>query len=66
MLFNQLILKKEYAYIIAELGNNHQGSFDLALKMVDEAISCGVNAVKFQRRRNTLQCHMDSKHDYVF
>ena len=50
MLFSQLILKKEYAYIIAEIGNNHQGSFDLALKMVDEAIRCGVNAVKFQRR----------------
>lgn len=41
------ILKKR-TLIIAEIGNNHEGSFDLALKHIDEAKKCGVDAVKFQ------------------
>lgn len=35
-------------YIIAEIGCNHNGDFKLAKKMVDVAVSCGVDAVKFQ------------------
>lgn len=35
-------------FIIAEAGVNHNGSFELAIKMIDEAASAGVNAVKFQ------------------
>lgn len=35
-------------YIIAEIGCNHNGDFELAKKMVDVAVSCGVDAVKFQ------------------
>lgn len=35
-------------YIIAEIGCNHNGDFNLAKKMVDVAVSCGVDAVKFQ------------------
>jgi len=34
--------------IIAEAGVNHNGSFDLALKLIDEAKKAGANAVKFQ------------------
>jgi len=37
-------------YIIAEIGNNHQGSLETAIKMVHAAKYCGVNAVKFQKR----------------
>lgn len=37
-------------FIIAELGINHSGSLDLAKAMIDMAVSCGVDAVKFQRR----------------
>ena len=41
------------AYIIAEIGNNHQGSLDTALAMVRIAKEyCGVSAVKFQKRDN--------------
>lgn len=39
-------------YIIAEIGNNHQGNLDIALKMIESAKMCGVNAVKFQKRCN--------------
>ena len=34
--------------IIAEIGNNHEGNFGVAQKMVEEAAICGVDAVKFQ------------------
>ena len=35
-------------YIIAEIGANHNGDMDLAIKMIDSAKSCGCDAVKFQ------------------
>jgi N,N'-diacetyllegionaminate synthase len=35
-------------YIIAEAGVNHNGSYELAKKMVEVAKKCGVDAIKFQ------------------
>ncbi len=35
-------------YIIAEIGANHNGEMDLAIKMIDAAKFCGCDAVKFQ------------------
>ena len=35
-------------FIIAEIGSNHNGSLDLALRLIDAARECGVDAVKFQ------------------
>lgn len=40
----------EAIYIIAEIGNNHNGSFDRAIEMIDLAVEAGANAVKFQMR----------------
>ncbi len=37
-------------YIIAEIGVNHNGKFDLAIKLIDHAIESGADAVKFQKR----------------
>lgn len=39
---------KESTFIIAEIGINHNGDMSIAKKLIDEAIKCGVNAVKFQ------------------
>jgi N-acetylneuraminate synthase len=49
----QLSPKKEVynfcePYIIAEIGANHNGDMDLAKKMIDSAVECGCDAVKFQ------------------
>jgi len=38
------------AFIIAEIGNNHNGSLDLAKKLIDEAVRSGANCAKFQMR----------------
>jgi len=37
-------------YIIAEIGINHNGSLDLAKRMIDGAVLAGCDAVKFQKR----------------
>lgn len=37
-------------YIIAEIGINHNGSIDIAKKLIDAAIKSGCDAVKFQKR----------------
>ena len=39
---------KDKVIIVAEIGNNHEGSFSLAKKLIDEAAQAGVDAVKFQ------------------
>ena len=40
----------EPVYIIAEIGINHNGSVDLAKKLIDGAVKAGCDAVKFQKR----------------
>lgn len=37
-------------YVIAEIGINHNGSLDLAKRMIDGAVLAGCDAVKFQKR----------------
>jgi N-acetylneuraminate synthase/sialic acid synthase len=37
-------------FVVAEIGNNHQGELAIARRMVEEAARAGVNAVKFQKR----------------
>ena len=49
---NEMVIGKhdtdEKVFIIAEIGNNHEGDFDLARKMVRSAAEAGADAVKFQ------------------
>src|SRR3954468_5137600 len=39
-------------YIIAELGNNRQGSVEKCKELIRKAKECGVQAVKLQKRDN--------------
>ena len=38
------------AYVIAEIGINHNGDLDIAKQMIDAAVHAGAEAVKFQKR----------------
>lgn len=38
------------AYVIAEIGINHNGDLDIAKKIIDGAVHAGADAVKFQKR----------------
>jgi N,N'-diacetyllegionaminate synthase len=42
---------RERVLIVAEIGNNHEGSAERAAALIREAAACGVDAVKFQTFR---------------
>ena len=47
---NHIIGYDQPAFIIAEIGINHNGNLNHAFKLIDIAIEAGCNAVKFQKR----------------
>jgi N-acetylneuraminate synthase len=47
---DRLIATGEPAFVIAEIGNNHNGSLDLALQLIDAAAAAGADCAKFQMR----------------
>ena len=47
-------------YIIAEAGVNHEGSLDIARRLIDEAAEGGADAVKFQTYRAQTLASRDS------
>jgi N-acetylneuraminate synthase len=49
-------------YIIAEIGINHNGSLEVAKKLIDEAVQAGCDAVKFQKRTPELCTPRDQWH----
>ena len=48
-------------FIIAEAGVNHNGSIDLAKKLIDVAVDAGVDAVKFQTFKASNLVSKDAK-----
>jgi sialic acid synthase SpsE/sugar phosphate isomerase/epimerase len=42
--------KNSPTFIIAEIGINHNGSFDLAKRLIDQAVASGADCAKFQMR----------------
>ena len=51
---NRYIGDGEPVYIIAEIGINHNGSMEIAKKLIDGAVFAGCDAVKFQKRTPEL------------
>jgi len=47
---NRTVGDGQPAYIIAEVGINHNGDIEIAKKMIDAAVHAGADAVKFQKR----------------
>ena len=52
----------EPVYVIAEIGINHNGSLDIARKLIAEAANAGCDAVKFQKRTPELCTPKDQWH----
>lgn len=44
------VIGGERVFVIAEIGNNHQGDLAMAMRLVDAAITSGADCVKFQLR----------------
>jgi N-acetylneuraminate synthase len=49
------------AYIIAEIGINHNGDLDIAKKMIAAAVHAGADAVKFQKRTPEVCTPLDQQ-----
>lgn len=47
---NRAVGDRHPAYIIGEIGINHNGSIEIAQKLIDAAAESGADAVKFQKR----------------
>jgi N-acetylneuraminate synthase len=59
---NKLVGDGRPVYVIAELGINHNGSLDVAKRLVDGAVLAGCDAVKFQKRTPELCVPRDQWH----
>jgi N,N'-diacetyllegionaminate synthase len=55
----------EQVLVVAEIGNNHEGKFDVAKELVRKAAECGVGAVKFQtfRTKYFVGSHDKARYD---
>src|SRR6267154_6573672 len=47
---NKLVGPGQPCYVVAEIGINHNGDLDLAMRLIDVAVAAGCDAVKFQKR----------------
>jgi N,N'-diacetyllegionaminate synthase len=55
------MLKNEKIFLIAEAGINHGGNLSSAIKLVDKAKYCGVDAIKFQTYKTEKRVKRNSK-----
>jgi N-acetylneuraminate synthase len=58
---NRMVGDGQPAYIIAEIGINHNGDLNIAKQMIDAAVHAGVDAVKFQKRTPDIATPLDQQ-----
>lgn len=46
--FYKELLARKYPYIIADIGMSHEGNMSTAMRLIDELVTIGCDAVKFQ------------------
>lgn len=68
---NQFIGGNNKCFIIAEIGQNHQGDIDIAKQLIDEAKVSGADCVKFQKtnlcekfNKNVLKKQYKTQHSW--
>ena len=61
MIGNRKIGDSNPTFIVAEIGINHNGSLEIAKKLIDIAVRAGVDAVKFQKRTPELCVPLDAQ-----
>ena len=61
MNFRKIFSNKE-PIVVAEIGNNHEGNFDRAIKLIDAAVDVGAGAVKFQTYK--LESYYNKKYTH--
>tara|TARA_Y100000294_G_scaffold16302_2_gene14398 strand:- start:3460 stop:4482 length:1023 start_codon:yes stop_codon:yes gene_type:complete len=60
------MISKNKIFIIAEAGVNHNGSIKIAMKLVDSAVECKADAIKFQTwKKGELTGKYSVKVDYI-
>lgn len=65
VLGNRTLEPGQPPYVVAEIGVNHNGDYDLAVQSIDAAVEAGVDAVKFQTFR-TEEFMADPNHMYEY
>jgi N-acetylneuraminate synthase len=58
---NRMIGDGYPAYVIAEIGINHNGDMNITKKMIDAAVHAGADAVKFQKRTPEISTPIDQQ-----
>jgi N-acetylneuraminate synthase len=58
---NRMVGDGHPAYIIAEIGINHNGDLGIAKQMIAAAVHAGVDAVKFQKRTPEIATPLDQQ-----
>ena len=61
---NRKIGDNEPAFIIAEIGQNHNGDIDMALELISVAKKCGADCAKFQTFTPSAFLSEDKKFEY--
>jgi N-acetylneuraminate synthase/N,N'-diacetyllegionaminate synthase len=63
---NRWVGEGEKCFVIAEIGVNHNGDISLGKKIIDAAVACGVDCVKFQSfRAEEFMADRELEYHYV-